>query len=152
MNTKYNARSYMLQVQALLSLAMGYLLQNNGVVSGEASHAGISEPEGSRMKAIAYLSLLLPVAILLSFSTLVFVSLTSPSLSAAFATGKLVLWLIAVSPVAYTTGLLLSLASLYKSDMKLIACTAVVLNATMLLLLAYCGRAFLTEFRLLGCL
>jgi len=111
----------------------------------------VTRAESLRAKVFTYVGLLLPVVILLSFSTLMFISLLSPSLSAALAIDRALLFLVAVSLPAYSAGFILSVRSLLRSTMKLTAFTAVGLNVTMLALLLYWSRAFLMEFRFMGC-
>lgn len=103
-----------------------------------------------RLQAVARLSLLLPVVILLSYSTLVFLSLISSPLSGAIKADKLALVLTLSSPGLYVVGLILAIISLFKSEMRLTAYVAAAVNVTMLALFLCFGQSFLTELSFAG--
>ncbi len=101
-------------------------------------------------ESAAFVGLLLPLGFVLAFGVLLFLSLVSTSISSAIEADRLMLLLVALSPIGYIVGAILSIVALLKFDMRVTACTAVVVNLSMLAFLVYFAQSFLVEFRIVG--
>lgn len=94
----------------------------------------------------ALIGLLLPCLPVLCFASLAVLSLASSRAGAMIAADKLILAVVALSPVIYAAGAVVSIRSLSRAEMKMTAFAGAVVNIGMLVFLAYFSKSFLIEF------
>lgn len=90
----------------------------------------------------------LPLLHVGAFFGLVWLSFIGPWFNPAIAVDKLILLTVAMSPIVYLLGIVVSTIALLKSQTVMIALKGIALNAALLAVLLYFGRSFLVEFQL----
>lgn len=98
----------------------------------------------------ASLGLVLPVTITAILASLELLSFVHITISAAIAIDKLILLVVALCPITYAIGAVVSAVSLIKSPKKMMASVGLVLNGVLLTAFLYFGKSFLKEFNLPG--
>ena len=86
---------------------------------------------------------------MLIFCSLALLALTNRTLGSAIAVDKLILLTVALSPVVYGVGAIVSVTALAKSEMKVTAFVGAAANIAMLIFLFYFRQSFLKEFELM---
>ena len=86
---------------------------------------------------------------MLAFCSLSLLALTNRIVSSMIAVDKLILLTIALSPVVYGIGAVVSVTALAKSEMKITAFVGAAANIVMLIFLFYFRKSFLMEFELM---
>ena len=104
----------------------------------------------SQKEKAALIGLMLPSFPLLAFGLLILIALTNSTLSSIIAVDKLILLTVALSPVVYVGGAIISITALVKSKMKITAFAGAAANIGLLIFLLYFGKSFLMEFKFMG--
>ena len=97
----------------------------------------------------ALIGLVIPFFPTLTFCSLALLALTNRTISSMIAVDKLILLTVALSPVVYGIGAIVSVTALAKSEMKITAFVGAAVNIVMLIFLFYFRKSFLMEFELM---
>ncbi len=108
--------------------------------------ANVAGDTHSQKEKAALTGLILPSFPILAFGLLVLLSLTNSTVSSIIVVDKLILLVVALSPVVYVAGAIISIIALVKSQMKITAFAGAAVNIGLLIFLLYFGKSFLMEF------
>jgi len=103
-----------------------------------------------KKQKIALIGLLLPLVPAAIFVWLSLLSMTSIAVASAIRADKLILLTVALSPVVYALGAVLSISALVRSEPKANAIVAAAINIALLAFLLFFHTSFLAEFKSLG--
>jgi len=103
-----------------------------------------------KKQKIALIGLLLPLVPAAIFVWLSLLSMTSIAVASAIRADKLILLTVALSPVVYALGAVLSISALARPEPKTNAIVAAAINIALLAFLLFFHTSFLAEFKSLG--
>jgi hypothetical protein len=99
-----------------------------------------------RNEKTALIGVTLPFFPVGTFVLLVLLSFVSSTLNSIVAVDKLILLTVVLSPLIYVLCAVVSVAALFKSEMKMTASIGIVLNIALLIAYLYFSNAVLMEF------